>query len=54
MGTVDDRHELLHSNESIADLEPADARKLCNSFSSFFCRKLQKIAGDIKTPLQTG
>jgi len=45
--------ELLHSNESDADLEPADARKLCDSFSNFFRGKLRKIADEIQTRLQT-
>jgi hypothetical protein len=45
--------ELLHSNESDAVLEPADARKICDSFSNFFHGKLRRIADEIQIRLQT-
>ena len=45
--------ELLHTDDQRKEFEPAEAERLCWSFSKFFADKLRRIAGEIKTRLST-
>ena len=43
--------ELLHSDDDLAVMEPAEAKRLCTQFSRLFISKLQRIASEIETRL---